>query len=116
MELAFDTALIAASAAARFAGGRGIVLLIQARTITYPVYTPGTMSIMATYLGAVAVVAAASMKATTATQSGMMTCRYRSPVLSACHALRNAVMTASTYGGAVRHSDSMLPYPSVLSE
>lgn len=57
----FDIALIAARAAARFAGGRGKVLEIHAKATTKPVYTPGTMIIIAKYLGAVVVVAAAMM-------------------------------------------------------
>lgn len=42
MEDVFDTALMKASPAARLAGGRGMVLLIQARATTYPLYTDGT--------------------------------------------------------------------------
>jgi len=37
------------------------------------VYTPGTINILATYLGAVEVVAAARMKEPTATYSGRVT-------------------------------------------
>jgi hypothetical protein len=37
MLLQLLTALMKANAAARFAGGRGIVLLIQAKATTYPV-------------------------------------------------------------------------------
>lgn len=44
--LVFDTALMNASAAARFAGGRGIVFDIQPNATTRPVYIPGTISIM----------------------------------------------------------------------
>lgn len=39
---------MAARAAARLAGGLGMVFDIQARPTAKPVYTPGTMSIMAT--------------------------------------------------------------------
>ena len=49
-----------------FAGGLGRVLLIHASPTTYPVYTPGIISIMARYLGPVFVVVAAMMKAMTA--------------------------------------------------
>jgi len=70
MELVLEMALMKARAAARFAGGRGSELLIQARATTYPVYTPGTINIIATYLGAVFVVAAARMKANTAKNKG----------------------------------------------
>ncbi len=65
---------------------------------------------MARYRGAVLVVAAAIMKAITAIYSGKVMWKYRSPVLSACQALTKAVMTASTYGGAVRRSEATLPY------
>ena len=58
---------MAANAAARLAGGRGSVLDIQARHTTYPVYTPGTMSIMEKYRGPVVVVDAAIMNAMTPT-------------------------------------------------
>lgn len=65
---------------------------------------------MARYRGPVLVVAAAMMKATTATYKGRVMWKYLSPVLSACQALMKAVMTARTYGGAVRRSDSTRPY------
>jgi hypothetical protein len=64
-----------ASAAARLAGGRGSELLIHASATTYPLYTPGTMSIIATYLGAMLVVHAARMKAKIAKQSGIVICK-----------------------------------------
>lgn len=64
-----------ARAAARLAGGRGSELLIQANATTNPLYTPGTMSIMATYLGARAVVHAARIKAKMAKQRGMTMCK-----------------------------------------
>lgn len=51
---------------------------------------------MAGYLGLVVWVAAARMKAATPTQSGKTMYQKRSPVLSACHALKNVVMIAST--------------------
>jgi hypothetical protein len=47
-----------------------MLLLTHARATTYPVYTPGTINIIATYRGAVAVVAAAKMNATSATYIG----------------------------------------------
>jgi hypothetical protein len=65
---------------------------------------------MARYRGAVAVVVAAMMKAMTAIYSGKVMWKYLSPVLSACQALIKAVMTARTYGGAVRRRDSTRPY------
>ena len=73
------------------------------------------MNIIATYRGAVLVVAAAKMKAKTPKYSGRVTWKYRSPVRSACHALVKEVITASTYGGAVSRSDSIFPYPSVAT-
>ena len=47
IELQFETALIIARAAALFAGGRGMMFDIQPSATTYPVYTPGTISIIA---------------------------------------------------------------------
>jgi hypothetical protein len=47
MELVLEIALIKARAAARFAAGRGSEFEIQAKATTYPVYTPGTISIIA---------------------------------------------------------------------
>lgn len=52
------------------------------------------MSIMERYRGPVLVVVAAMIKAITAKYRGRVTWKYRSPVLSACQALRNVVMTA----------------------
>jgi len=54
------------------------------------------MSIIATYLGAVLVVAAARIKAATHTYKGRVMWKYRSPVRSACHALQNVVITHKT--------------------
>ena len=74
-------------------------------------YTPGTMNIMATYLGAVFVVQAASINANTAKHRGNTMWKKRSPVrsvkvstaqkkgsgtLPACQELRKVVMTART--------------------
>lgn len=56
-----------------FAGGRGRVFDIHAKATTYPVYTPGTIIIIATYRGAVVVVEAAMMKAITAKYKGSVT-------------------------------------------
>lgn len=69
------------------------------------------MSIIATYLGAVAVVAAAKMNAAIATYNGSVMCQYRSPVRSACQAFASAVMTARMYGGAVKRRVSIVPNP-----
>jgi hypothetical protein len=79
---------MAASDTARFAGGRGSVLDIQARPTTRAPEMPGSMSIIARYRGAVVVVDAARMKAMTATQRGIVMWKYRSPVRSACQAFR----------------------------
>jgi hypothetical protein len=113
MELEFDTALINASAAARLAGGRGRELLIHANATTNPLYTPGTMIIIARYLGPVVVVAAARIKAQIAKQRGIVTWKKRSPVrsisyqcvcsllggrefLPACHEFKKVEITART--------------------
>ena len=72
MELVFETALMNARAAARLAGGRGRELLIHAKATTNPLYTPGTMIIIATYLGAILVVAAARIKAAMAKHRGIV--------------------------------------------
>jgi hypothetical protein len=63
---------------------------------------------MAKYRGAVVVVAAATINAMTAMYNGRVMWKYRSPVLSACQALKKAVMTARTYGGAVRRREGTL--------
>jgi hypothetical protein len=70
------------SAAARLAGGRGRELLIQASATTYPLYTPGTIIIIAKYLGPIPVVAAARIKAKIAKQRGIVIWKKRSPVRS----------------------------------
>jgi hypothetical protein len=87
MELVLETALIKARAAARLAGGRGRELLIHANATTYPLYTPEGINIIATYLGAVAVVHAARMNAKTAKQRGMLMWKKRSPVRSRLYLL-----------------------------
>jgi hypothetical protein len=56
-------------------------------------------------------VAAAIMKEMNAITGGMATCRYRSPVLSACQALHRIAMTAMRYGGVVKRSVVMLLLP-----
>lgn len=73
------------------------------------------MSIIATYRAATLVVAAAMMNVATARHKGMVMWKNRSPVLSACQALANVVMTPSTYGGLVRMSVRMLLYPRVFT-
>lgn len=59
-----------ASAAARLAGGRGSELLIHASATTNPLYTPGTITIIAKYLGPMLVVQAARINAAIAKQRG----------------------------------------------
>jgi hypothetical protein len=83
MLAALPNALIAAMAAARFAGGLGSVLETHVNVTTSAAYTEGGMSIMARYRGPVVVVAAARIKATTLMTMGMTMWKYRSPVLSA---------------------------------
>lgn len=58
-------------------------------------------------------VAAARTNAAIPTSSGSVTCRKRSPVLSAWIAFPNAQNTARIYGGAVSRSEMILLYPSV---
>lgn len=73
------------------------------------------MSIIARYLGPVLVVAAARINAKTAKKSGQTIWKNRSPVRSACHEFKKVVITAKTYGGAVRRSESTLLYFSVAT-
>jgi len=54
------------------------------------------MITIAKYRGPIAVVAAAMMKPTRATSKEPVICQNRSPVLSACQAFREEVMTQST--------------------
>lgn len=118
MLVAFDTAFMNDRAAARLAGGRGIVLLIQASATTNAPYMPGTwaetsqrhylnivtgpssrrltMIIIAKYRGPVDVVAAAIMNPTRATHNESEICQNLSPVRSACQALRDDVITQRT--------------------
>lgn len=123
MDVAFEIALMNARAAARLAGGLGRVLLIHASAVVYPLYRPEiygivsmdcplvfwrlddpTISMIETYRAAMFVVAAEIMKQATASQSGMVMCQNRSPVLSACQALASVVMTPRMYGGHVKRS------------
>ena len=67
-----------------------------------------TMSIIDRYRGPNDVVVAPIMKAATDTQRGRVMCQYRSPVLSACQALRSETIKQSAYGGVVRSNDVTL--------
>src|SRR5450756_2882915 len=67
------------------------------------------------YLGAKAVVVTAMMNDTMATTGGSTTCRYRSPVLSACHALVRMASVPIRYGGAVSRRVVMLFLPRPLT-
>ena len=73
------------------------------------------MSIIDRYLGPNDVVVAPIMKAATDTQRGRVMCQYRSPVLSACQAIRSETIKQSAYGGVVRSNDVTLSYPSVFT-
>ena len=58
---------------------------------------------------------AAMMYAMTAKYRGRVMWKYRSPVLSACQALRKVVMTAKAYGGTVKSREVTLENPRVLT-
>lgn len=73
-----------------------------------PVYTPGTIIIIARYLGPVRIVVAAMMKAMTAKYRGIVIWKYLSPVLSACQAFRKVVITPRAYGGTVKRRETTL--------
>ena len=67
------------------------------------------------YLGPNAVVVTAIMNEAAAITGGRATWRYRSPVLSACHAFARMAMTAIKYGGVVNRSVVMLFLPRPLT-
>lgn len=64
-----------------------------------------------TYLGAKDVVVTAIMKQAIARIGGSAMCRYRSPVLSACHAAMRTIIVPIKYGGVVRSKVVTLSLP-----
>ncbi len=74
-----------------------------------------TINMMATYRAATFVVAAEMINVTMAKQSGIEIWKNLSPVLSACQALANVVMTPRIYGGHVSSKVTTLEYSSVLT-
>jgi hypothetical protein len=120
----FPIALIMPIAAALFAGVRGMVLELQARTknpLAYPAslcqYSGGRRSVrmcllvmrnIAKYRGPTTLVAIEMMYPIMQAAAGHTKWKKRSPVRSACHALGSETTTAHIHGGAVSRRVSVV--------